>query len=388
MEANQSFLPQISGALILGVPLILYVTRIAGNNVSAILESISTLERHITLYFSQYYFSFSKDNWKESIGYNSKLVLSWFFVLISWYVGIIIFFSFIFEIPITHPDTLFLLLNFFAIGVRFLIFKKGRQRGEIFSWSISISLFTFVGIGYLITVYNYLAPFINKLGGQFFTSFFSSSLNIHNAFSSSLPSNPFVVFLSFCLFVIAEYSCIRKLTPSCCGPWSLCYEINSQINRIIGTNNIINKAKSLIDKANQDKIPIKWVTTTSRIEIFKYLIDDSNNRVDTEIIMLNSKFPFNLNEVVIPHNVTLSQSTFTQFPRGFLILPDNEVLITSFPFRGMEFDYPSIGFHSDDITILQKFSLIQEKISCNSSPFEVPGHRGNGTSSSPVAGCF
>ena len=96
--------------------------------------------------------------------------------------------------------------------------------------------------------------------------------------------------------------------------------------------------------------------------------------------MLNSEFSEKFMPKTLPKNVELKEATYTQFQRGFLMIPNEELLITSFPFRGMDFNYPSIGFHTNDITVLSKFDFICSKISKNSLPYQLPPEQNNVTS--------
>lgn len=353
----------------MGIPFFIFLYRVFGQNVSAILNSISTLENLLTLYFSQYHLAFDTKQWAKSLLYFFKFILSWFMIVVAWYVSIVFFFSFIFDITLSHPDTLFVFLGFVAIGIRFLVFKKGRQRGEVFSWSISICLFSFVAIGYVTQAYNFMAPTINNLGGQIITSFFSTNLNIHEAFIAALPSNPYSIIGALVLLIVAEITCFYNLSPEICGAWSLCYEIDSKVQRIIGAKRIIEKAKEMILEANERNKDILWVTTTSRIEIFSSLID-SSNKTKTLIVMLNSKFPASLSLDNISGNVSLKGSKFMRFPRGFLMIPGEKILITSFPYRDMGFSNPSIGFITGDISVIMKYSSIAKTIIENSTTFK------------------
>ena len=284
-------------------------------------------------------------------------------ITITLFVFVVFLFSYLFNVPVHHPDTLFFLLAFFAIGIRFLIIKKGRQRGEIFSWLISIILFTWVAVVALNHLYSYISGPLNEFGFHFITDYFSKELNLRDAMSKSLPGNPYVLSLSFLIFMITECLWIPKVEPSICGPWSLCYEIDSEISRVIGESKILNKAKNMIQKASKYNCKIIWVTTTLRAKIYDEL-SKAQSLPKIEIIIMKKhinsmdlKRYDKICENNIPNNISIKLSS-AQFPRGFLLIPDKEVLLTSFPIRDMPFIRPSIGFYSKDIAVISKLYSI------------------------------
>lgn len=350
-----SFWAFLGWLLLVGLPLGLGY-KVVFKNAHSTLESISYLESLLTLYFSQYYLVLNRKRLWGSVVTTCKFLFSWFMTVAILYGSVVVTMSYLFGLQIVHPDTLLVFINFLVIGVRFLVFKKGRQRGEVFSWIVSICLFSWLAIGSLSRLYTTVSGTLDGMGLQFVTSFFSTELKVTQPFFHSLPGNPYVMMFSFLVFILAEYACFSKLTPSNCGPWSLCYEIDSSISRIIGVQKIISKASDIVIKASKDNLPIEWVTTTARPEILNLLMA-SKSKID--IVIINKDQYARVKDTRLPSNIKL-RSSDKVFPRGFLLVPDQELLVTSLPVSAMASVEPSIGFHTKDIAVISRFQNILE----------------------------
>ncbi len=348
------------GISVVSLPVIIFGFRLVVKSGPASLESISYFEDLLTLYFSQYCLSFDKRNKIKSLQLYAKFLFSWFMIIVSLFTFIVFLFSYIFGTSITHSDSLLFLIALWVIGIRFLVFKKGRQRAELFPWIVSIGLFSWVSIGALTRLYAFVAPHFEKLGMSFVTSYFSREINISEPLISSMPSNPYVIFFCFILFLISEHIIFKYLEPSPCGPWSLCYEIHSGIERLIGEAKIVNKAREIIKHASLQKADLIWVTTSKRKSIFESIINSSGlNKVD--IVVIGENYTDLVGDKEIPSNITL-RSSLVDFPRGFLMIPNQEAMLTCFPIRGMKFGEPSIGFLTKDIAVLARLKSIYNEM--------------------------
>ena len=353
---SPSTLETVLGIIVVSVPLLTLAYLVVFKNAQATLESISVFRKIFTLYFSQYYLVFNKSNIRQSIYYGVQFLFSVYMMVALIYVFIVFFFSYLFGLTIRHSDTFFVLIVCFAIGIRFLIYKEGRQKVELFSWLISIALFAWLLVGALQRLYIIVAPELNNRGFQFVTNWFHTELNITPLVVSSFPANPVIHFLSLCMFIFAEYVSFARIEPAICGPWGLCYEVDSDIRRIIGREKIVKSAKELIQSANIRGLNLVWVTTTLCSEVMEELTSASNIPQITITLIARQPIP-----VELPANIMIKQSK-RQFPRGFLLIPKEDLLITTFAVKGMTLGKPSIGFRTADVAVLTRFQSIYQEL--------------------------
>ncbi len=316
-----------------------------------------------TLYFSQYNYTFDSENKLASIVQLLKFLYSWFFTTFSIFMMTLFIFTYIFTSTIRHTDTLFMVIAFTVIGLRFIVYKEGRQKVEIFSWLISIFFFALISTGSLISSYQILKPLLeDNVIFAYASKYFSPHENLTTIFFSHIPKNPFVISFSFGLFLLFEYVCYYgkknepNIKPSMCGPWALCFEINSNIERIIGRERIIKAAKEIISRARKEKSDLIWVTTTISPDIYAEI--KKTTSIQREIVVLGGKdIPTRIND----DKLKIWKSE-VDFPSGFLIIPKKEVLITTFSVKNVGIGKPDIGFRGSDIAIVSRFHSIYKEL--------------------------
>lgn len=343
--------------LALPICIILYFT--IANNLSVTYSSISNFKNQVLmLYFSQYH-PFFHYNILNDLTRIFLFLLSWVLIVGTTYIIPVFFASYIYNLNIEHPDTLYLLTAISISSVRFLIFKEGRQKSEVFSWIVSVFLIAWLIICYLTTFYDILKPLVIKYNLPI-NQFFTNEYNIKQQILNNLPTNPIIIGLGFLSFLYVEFICYspfnKTIFPSKCGAWTLCHESNVSVERIIGRNRVREKAISIIRECDQERGELLWVTTIAPDKIIDFLKQCSNIN-NSRMVILNNPGDCSFINNNAQHKI-LCKKVQTDFTMGFMIRSNKELLITttSINLRGKV--KPFIGFYTKDIFLIEKYKTI------------------------------
>ena len=349
-------------AFLLSLPLLWFIYKITIRNANAIFKTFGSVHEFINIYFSQYHcYFFDSNNILLSFKYLARFVSSWIIITFTLYMGFVFTFEYILTTHVSHPDTLFLMIVLSATAIRYHVFRNGRQSAEILSVIVSIVFFVIITTMALIKLYDLIEPTLVKYNLALITSYFSSHKELSTRLLGSLPTNIYIVYLALVVFFWLELICYghdkTQVDVVHCGPWSLCYSIHSNIERYSGQRNIMEKAKAIINKANELQQELVWVTTTKNDLIFN-LISKSDYLARKEIIVITDKNDYY-------HKMTDDVNLYfcnTIYPCGFLLVPGHEILITTHSLRAMKSVAPDLGFYTTDISVLTKYHNIYEEM--------------------------
>jgi len=218
-------------------------------------------------------------------------------------------------------------------------------------------------ISYLYTFYDVVQPLVSKFNLNL-GPYFSNDYDMKDAIFSGLPSNPYVIILGFIYFIVIEFLChspnSKTLETDKCDAWTVCYESYNSVQRIIGREKALTRAKEFILECEKNKEELIWVTTICSDAIRNQLLQ-CTNIVKSKVLIINHKMSPEEFIDGFPHDIDCKK-IHINYNVDFLIRGDNEVLICTTSYNLRDTLDPFIIFITEDVFLIRKYRIIYNEL--------------------------